>query len=55
MHYIYSPPWMRRADRFAGDADFLAESPPLRRAIMGDYERPMRPSPGGVPEIPFED
>ena len=55
MHYIYSPPWMRRADRFAGDADFLAEMSPLRRAIMGDYERPDAPFAGGVPEIPFED
>ena len=55
MHYIYSPPWFRRADRFASDAAFMAEAPPLRRALMGDYERPDAPFAGGVPEIPFDD
>ena len=55
MHYIYSPPWMRRADRFESDAEFMAEAPPLRRALMGDYERPDAPFAGGVPEMPFED
>ncbi len=55
MHFIYSPPWMRRADRFATDAAALAEMPPLRRALMGDYERPDAPYAGGIPEFPFED
>ena len=55
MHYIYSPPWMRRADRFATDADVRAEMPPLRRALLGDYERPDAPFAGGVPALPFED
>ena len=46
MHYIYSPPWMRRADRFAGDSDFLAEMSPLRRALLWAITSgPMRPSP----------
>ena len=52
MHYIYSPPWMRRADRFASDAEFMAEAPPLRRALMGDYERPTRPSPAASRRCP---
>jgi len=31
-------------------------SPPwMRRAILGDYERPDAPFAGGVPEIPFEE
>ncbi len=55
MHYIYSPPWFRRADRFVSSAAFMAEAPPLRRALMGDYERPDAPFAGGVPEMPFED
>lgn len=55
MHYIYSPPWLRRSDRFATDPAFLAETTPLRRALMGDYERPDAPFGAGIPAIPFED
>ena len=40
MHYIYSPPWMRRGDREATDPAFLARTTPRRRALMGDYDRP---------------
>ncbi len=55
MHYIYSPPWLRRSDRFATDADFLARTTPRRRALMGEYQRPDAPFGAGVPPIPFED
>ena len=55
VHYIYSPPWLRRSDRFATDPVFLAETTPLRRALMGDYERPDAPFGFGIPPIPFED
>lgn len=55
MHYIYSPPWVRRSDRFATDADFLERTTPLRRALMGDYDRPDAPFGGGVTPIPFDD
>ncbi len=55
IHYIYSPPWLRRSDRFATDPEFLAQTTPLRRALMGEYERPDAPFGGGVPPIPFED
>lgn len=55
MHYIYSPPWLRRSDRDATDAEFLEHTTPLRRALMGDYERPDTPFAGGFPVIPFED
>ena len=55
IHYIYSPPWLRRSDRFATDPEFLAQTTPLRRALMGEYERPDAPFGAGVPAIPFED
>ena len=55
VHYIYSPPWLRRSDRFATDPAFLANTTPLRRALMGDYERPDAPFGAGIPPIPFED
>ena len=55
MHYIYSPPWLRRSDRFATDPAFLAETTPLRRALMGEYERPDAPFGAGIPPLPFED
>jgi ectoine hydroxylase len=54
MHYIYSPPWLRCSDRDATDPAFLARTTPLRRALMGDYERPDLPFGGGFPTIPFE-
>ena len=55
MHFIYSPPWLRRSDRDATDPEFLANTTPLRRALMGDYDRPDVPFAGGFPAIPFED
>lgn len=55
MHYIYSPPWLRRSDRDATSAEFLERTTPLRRALMGDYDRPDTPFGGGYPAIPFED
>ena len=54
MHYIYSPPWLRRSDRDATDPEFLERTTPVRRAMMGDYDRPDRPFGGGYPAIPFE-
>lgn len=54
MHYIYSPPWLRRSDRDATDQEFLAHTTPLRRALMGDYDRPDIPFGGGYTGLPFE-
>ncbi len=54
MHFIYSPPWLRRSDREATDPAFLERTTPLRRALMGDYARPDVPFAGGFPAIPFE-
>jgi hypothetical protein len=55
MHYIYSPPWMRRGDREATDPAFLARTTPRRRAMLGEFERPDAPFGGGMPAIPFDD
>jgi len=55
MHFIYSPPWLRRSDREVTDPAFLARTTPRRRALVGDYERPDAPFGGGFPEIPFDD
>jgi ectoine hydroxylase len=56
MHYIYSPPWMRRGDREATDPAFLARTTPRRRALLGDYDRPDTPfGGGGYPVIPFDE
>ena len=56
MHYIYSPPWVRRSDRDNTDADFLERTTEIRRSMMGDYDRPDRPfGAGGYPPIPFDD
>ncbi len=54
MHFIYSPPWLRRSDRDSTDSEFLQNTTPLRRALMGDYARPDVPFAGGYPKIPFE-
>jgi ectoine hydroxylase-related dioxygenase (phytanoyl-CoA dioxygenase family) len=54
MHFIYSPPWLRRSDREASDPAWLARTTPLRRALAGDYERPDAPFGGGAPPIPFD-
>jgi ectoine hydroxylase len=55
MHFIYSPPWLRRSDRDATDEAFLERTTPLRRALMGDYARPDVPFAGGFPAIPFDE
>jgi ectoine hydroxylase len=56
MHYIYTPPWMRRGDREATDPAFLARTTPRRRALMGDFHRPdIAFSGDNYPPIPFDD
>lgn len=55
MHFIYSPPWLRRADREASDPAWLARTTPLRRALAGDFDSPQAPFGGKLPKIPFDD
>lgn len=43
MHYIYSPPWVRPSDRLANSPEFLRSTTPLRRALLGEFERPDAP------------
>jgi ectoine hydroxylase len=43
MHYIYSPPWVRSSDRLSNSGEFLARTTPLRRSLMGEFERPDAP------------
>ena len=55
MHFIYSPPWLRRSDRDATDAAWLERTTARRRALSGDYERPDAPFGAGVPVVPEEE
>jgi ectoine hydroxylase len=55
MHYVYSPPWMRASDRFSNSPELLERTTPLRRALLGEYERPDQPYAGGYRRPPFED
>jgi len=42
-HYVYSPPWMRAADRLGNSDQFMRRTTPLRRALMGEFSRPDAP------------
>jgi hypothetical protein len=53
MHYVYSPPWVRPADRLANAPEFLARSTPMRRALMGEFERPDQPYGRSYEPLPF--
>lgn len=54
-HYVYSPPWVRTADRFENSQEFLARTTPMRRALMGDFGRPDAPYGANYEPLPFED
>ncbi len=54
MHFIYSPPWLRRADREASDPAWLARTTPLRAALAGDFASPSAPFGGSLPPLPFD-
>jgi len=54
MHYLYTPPWVRRADRHVTDPAFLARTTPRRRALMGDYEDAEWAFNGAGGAIPFD-
>lgn len=53
-HYIYSPPWVRPADRLENSADFLERTTPMRRALMGQFARPDAPYGANYDPLPFE-
>lgn len=52
-HYVYSPPWVRAADRLQNSPDFLERTTPMRRALMGDFERPDAPFGASYTPLPF--
>jgi hypothetical protein len=54
MHYIYSPPWVRPADRLVNDAEFLRHTTGLRRSLMGEFTRPDAPYGAGYEAPDFE-
>jgi ectoine hydroxylase len=53
-HYIYSPPWVRNADRLENSEEFLSRTTPLRRALMGEFSRPDAPFGVSYDAPPFE-
>lgn len=54
-HYIYSPPWIRPADRLRNNPEFLARTTPMRRALLGEFARPDAPYGAGYDPLPFQD
>ena len=52
-HYIYSPPWVRQADRLQNSLEFLERTTPLRRALMGEFARPDAPFGVSYEPLPF--
>jgi ectoine hydroxylase len=54
-HMVYAPPWLVPSDRPRNDPAFLARTTPLRRALLGEWQRPEEPFGIGYPRPPFED
>lgn len=54
-HMVYAPPWLIPSDRKRNDPDFLKRTTPLRRALLGEWERPEQPFGMGYARPPFED
>jgi ectoine hydroxylase len=52
-HYIYSPPWVKNADRLDNSKEFLARTTPMRRALMGEFARPDAPFGVSYEPLPF--
>lgn len=52
-HYVYSPPWVRAADRFDNSDEFLARTTPMRHSLMGEFERPDAPYGANYESLPF--
>jgi ectoine hydroxylase len=53
MHMVYAPPWLVPSDRSANNAEFLARTTPLRRALVGNWQRPEEPFGVGYAKPPF--
>jgi ectoine hydroxylase-related dioxygenase (phytanoyl-CoA dioxygenase family) len=55
MHVVYAPPWLIPSDRARNDPAFMARTTPLRRALLGDWQRPEEPFGVGYPRPPFDE
>jgi hypothetical protein len=54
-HMVYAPPWLIPSDRMRNDPAFMERTTPLRRALLGDWERPDQPFAGGYAKPPFSE
>ena len=55
LHVVYAPPWLIPSDRTRNDPTFLERTTPLRRALLGEWQRPEEPFGMGYPRPPFDD
>jgi ectoine hydroxylase len=53
-HMVYAPPWLIPSDRKRNDPAFLARTTPLRRALLGEWNRPEEPFGSGYARPPFD-
>ncbi|NJM05577.1 phytanoyl-CoA dioxygenase [Candidatus Gracilibacteria bacterium] len=53
MHMVYAPPWLIPSDRSCNDPAFLERTTPLRRALVGEWQRPEEPFGVGYARPPF--
>ena len=53
MHMVYAPPWLIPSDRARNDPAFLERTTPLRRALVGEWNRPEEPFGVGYDRPPF--
>lgn len=53
-HIVYAPPWLIPSDRQRNDPAFMERTTPLRRALLGDWNRADAPYSGGYPRPPFD-
>jgi hypothetical protein len=54
-HMVYAPPWLIPSDRRRNDPEFLARTTPLRRALLGEWNRPEEPFGAGYARPPFDE
>jgi ectoine hydroxylase-related dioxygenase (phytanoyl-CoA dioxygenase family) len=54
-HMVYAPPWLIPSDRKRNDPAFLERTTPLRRALLGEWNRPEEPFGIGYTRPPFPD
>jgi hypothetical protein len=54
-HIVFAPPWLIPSDRKGNDPAFLERTTPLRRALLGEWNRPEEPFGAGYASPPFEE